>query len=87
MEGMQHVNDVGEANRVGSSVRLAIEVVNDLQHARAAESSRRFGKGRFGAALGFPERLANSPFHLSREDAQVFLAAANPPDRFRCNFL
>lgn len=82
MEGMQHVDDVGEANRVGSPVGLAIEVVNDLQHTRAAESLEWLGKGRFGASLGLPECLANAPLYFSGEDTQVFLAAADPADRF-----
>ena len=78
---MQHIDRLGKAHSVDRTERVAVEVVNDLQHTCVAQPLQWLRVGRLAADLGFPQRAADPSPHLFRETAQVLLAAADPPHR------
>jgi hypothetical protein len=51
LKRMEHVDDFTKSNRVNRSVRVAVEVVNDLEQAATAETLQRFGIRGFLANL------------------------------------
>jgi len=56
LEGVEHVDDPGEADGIDGSVRIAVEVIDDLQNACTTKSLERFGEGSLETHLGIPER-------------------------------
>jgi len=78
---VQHVNSPGEAHGVDGAVGVAVEVVNDLQHARPAEALQRLGVRRLVAELGIPQGSADPPPNVLGECPQVVLTAADPAHR------
>src|ERR1700680_215824 len=81
LEGVQHIDGADEPDGVDGSIGFTIEVVDDLQHAGAAESTERLGEGCLEAELRIPERTADSPPDFLREALQILSATPNPAHR------
>jgi len=81
LEGVQHIDGAGEPDGVDGSIGVTIEVVDDLQHAGAAESPERLGEGCLEAELRIPERTADSPPDFLREALQILSATPNSAHR------
>src|ERR1700724_4216038 len=81
LEGVHHIDGSGEPDGVDGSIGVTIEVVDDLQHAGAAESTERLGEGCLEAELRIPERSADSPPDFLREALQILSATPNPAHR------
>ena len=62
---MEHINRLGEPHRVDGTVRVAVKVINDLQHAGAAVSSQRFGVGCLSTHLRLEQRKPHPRFTSS----------------------
>ena len=52
---MQHVDNPGELNRVDRAVRVAVEIIDDLEDTCAAKAFQRLGERRLQPNLGMPE--------------------------------
>src|ERR1700724_4669391 len=81
LEGVHHIDGSGEPDGVDGSIGVTIEVVDDLQHAGAAESTERLGEGCLEAELRIPERSADSPPDFLREALQILSATPNRAHR------
>src|SRR3954452_23512822 len=55
LKHVQHVNRLGESNRVHGAIGVAREILNDLQNAAALEAPQRLGRGMLVARLRKPE--------------------------------
>jgi hypothetical protein len=72
LEGVEHVDDFGEADSVDGSVRIAVEVIDDLQYASAPKSLEPFGEGSLETQLRIPKRSADVPPDFFRETPKIF---------------
>lgn len=73
LEGVQHVDDPGEADGVNGPIRVAVEVIHDFDDASSAESLERLREGRLEAQLRIPQRAADLATNFLRETPQVLL--------------
>jgi hypothetical protein len=60
LEGVQHIDRLGESDRVDSAKGTAIEVVNNFKHNSTAETSQWLRVGRLTTNLRFPQRATDA---------------------------
>lgn len=82
LKRMEHVNDPKKLDRIDDAVGIAIEVVDDFEHATATKSLQGLGGGMLGTALSIVDRLAHDPANLRRKDPQIIARRTNPFDGF-----
>lgn len=81
LERVQHVDGAGEPDGVHGPVRVAVEVIHDLQYASAPESLERLSEGRLQTQLRIPKRAADLTPDFLRETPQILPATADPAHR------
>ena len=81
LKGVQHVYGSGKANGINGTEGVAIEIVDNLENARAAKSFEWFRVRRLPAQLRIPKRATDSPANLLGEVPQIFFAATDPAYR------
>jgi addiction module HigA family antidote len=70
LEGVQHVDDPGEADSIDGAVRIAVEVIHDFEDASSAVSLERFRKRRLETLLRIPQRASDlAPLGLTATGA------------------
>lgn len=79
---MQHIDSLGKAHRVYHAVGLAIMVLNNFEHTRAAEAVQRFRCRRLVTSLCRIKRKTDIALHRCWEAFQIVSTAAYPVNRF-----
>ena len=77
LEGMKHVHDASKPYRINGPIRIAVEIVDQLQYRTTAKSSQRFRRYRFAALLHRIQGEADTVLHLGGEAPQVFQTRAD----------
>src|SRR5690348_1242841 len=80
LKGMEHVDAAGEPHCIHGSIRVALEVVHDLQHAGTAESFERFGVRMLVSDLCKIEGKAHRILHVRGKVPQVVSRRTDPDD-------
>ena len=78
---VQHINRLFKFDRVDRSICVAVEVVDQFEHARAPVMRPHFGCRRRAALLNQPKVVAHKVFDFGGKFAQILLTAFDPDER------
>src|ERR1700678_1016554 len=78
---MEHIDRFGKLDCIDSSIRIAVIVFDNLDHAGATETLYRFRVGMFAPALRNFESESQVRLCGSRKPFQIIFAASNPYQR------
>lgn len=80
LKRMQDVDGIGEPNRIDRPVRIAIEVIHNLQYAASLETLERLGVDMFAATLRLKDREPHQLPDRFRELLEVIQGRSDPDD-------
>lgn len=74
LEGMEHVHGASKPYGINSSVRIAVEIIDELQYRTTTKSSQRFCCCRLSAPLYLVQGKADAIPHLGWEAPEILQA-------------
>jgi len=82
LKGVKHVDAPGKSHRIDGPIRVALEVVHDLQDASASKPFEGLGAGMLLSELGKIQGEAHHSLHLRRKLLQVVPRRTYPDNPF-----
>src|SRR5437879_2742096 len=80
LKSMENINDAGKLDCINGTVRVPGGGLDDLQHARTAETFQRLGIEMLAALLCLPQGIAHHLSHAFGETPESLQSAADPEE-------